>query len=459
MRYILLYFLLISNITFCLGQDKITNGISILSQLLKQGITAQKENKHEKAIKNFKIVFEIPDLKFKHPEDYVDLLEGYAVSSLAIGKLEGLLKKYKEILSIREKLNSPRELSSTHLNISNYYQKINNYSLANKHAKKASDYAFELGNSDLKLKTLETFLNLNSNKEFKEYFKKYVSLKEELIKKNIETNKKANRFNYLNAVKNKENSILQVEKLSIQEEVFNQKKKGLFIGLVSLLILGIGGVFFVLQRKKMMYRSLLNETRAKYQERDRISKELHDGVLGKLFGIRFNLGFFAIKGNIGELNKYQYYLNELQYIEKEIREVSHKLNYKVDQEFDLLLNELLEEKSNIGGFKYNSRISSNIVWEEIDEKIKINIYRVFQELLHNIIKHSKAKVVKLLINLKENFLIIEVKDDGIGFENENKINGIGILNVKSRVQKIDGDFKLSSEHGKGTKVCIKIPLK
>lgn len=315
MRYTLLCFLLISNITFCLGQDKITNRVSILSQLLKQGITAQKENKHEQAIKGFKIVFEIPDLKFKHPEDYVDLLEGYAVSSLAIGKLEGLLKKYKEILSIREKLNSPRELSSTHLNISNYYQKTNNYRLANKHAKKAFDYAFELGNSDLKLKTLEVFLNLNSNKEFKEYFKKYVSLKEELIKKNIETNKKANRFNYLNVEKDKEISFLKTDKLNLQNEVSRQESVSLKLGLLCLFIFLIGTLFLVLQRMKM------NNILLKHSEKEEVSKEQNDSIKNRLFKVRENLSSMHVNIDTEELNKYSFHLKELEKIEKEIGEI------------------------------------------------------------------------------------------------------------------------------------------
>lgn len=459
MRYVLLCFLLISSVTFSQEINKTDSKPWILNQLLSQGLSAQKEGKHERAIKDFTTALKIPELKNIYPKEYADFLEGYAVSSLTLGKTKGLLKKYKEVLNIRERLNDARKLSSTHLNISNYYLKTKNYSLANKHAKKAFDYAVNLEDIDFKLKVLESVLNFNLNKELKEYFKKYINLKEELIKKNNEVVNKANRYNYLNTVKEKENSILQTEKLNIQKEVSNQKKKGLYIVLVSFLIIVIIVVFWILQRKKMLYRNLLNEARVKYQERDRISKELHDGVLSKLFGIRFNLGFFAIKGDLMELNKYQYYLNELQFIEKEIREVSHKLSYNVSQKFDLLLNELLEEKSNIGGFKYKSRISSEVLWEEVDEKIKINIYRIFQELLHNIVKHSKANFVELLINLEDNSLIMKVRDNGIGIEKDKQEKGIGILNIKSRVKKINGSFQLESKDKKGVSIFIKIPLK
>lgn len=316
MRYTLLCFLLIANIIFSQEQEKSDTKFWGLKEMIEQGLSAQKENKHERAIKDFKLILKIADIEFKHTEDYADLLEGYAVSSLALGKSKGLLKKYKEALSIRKKLNNTNKLSSTHLNISNFYQKTGSFNLANKHAKQASDYAFELENSDLKLKTLEAFLSLNSNKEFKEYFKKYVSLKEELIKANIETNKKANRYNYLNAKKDKEVSLLKTDKLNLQNKVSRQESISLKLGLLSLFIFLLGTLFFVLQRRKM------NNILLAHVKKDELSKGLNNGIMNRLFKVRENLGAMHVNIDTEELNKYSFHLKELENIEKDLKDTN-----------------------------------------------------------------------------------------------------------------------------------------
>lgn len=99
MKHLLLCFLFISNVIFS-QEQKNTTKFWGLKESIKQGLSAQKENKHERAIRDFKFVLKIADIEFKHTEDYADLLEGYAISSLALGKPKGLLKKYKKALHI-----------------------------------------------------------------------------------------------------------------------------------------------------------------------------------------------------------------------------------------------------------------------------------------------------------------------------------------------------------------------
>lgn len=223
MRYILLSLLLISNVTFSQDKNKTDSNPWILKQLLSQGLSDQKEGKHERAIKDFSIALKIPDLKNIYTEKYANFLEGYAVSSLALGKTKGLLKKYEEVLRVREKLNDARGLSSIHLNISDYYQKTNNYGLADKHAKKAFDYAVDLEDKSIKFKIIEKVLNLNSNKGSEEYLKKYINLKDELVEEKAEITNKADRYNHLSTKKDKEISLLKTEKLNLQNEVSSQE--------------------------------------------------------------------------------------------------------------------------------------------------------------------------------------------------------------------------------------------
>ena len=99
------------------------------------------------------------------------------------------------------------------------------------------------------------------------------------------------------------------------------------------------------------------------------------------------------------------------------------------------------------------------------KETEIYFYRIIQESLNNIIKHSKAQNVSIKIAKALLFVTIDIEDDGVGFE-INKITstetqrlGFGLLNLDERIRLINGTYKFSSEINKGTKLHITIPLK
>ena len=91
---------------------------------------------------------------------------------------------------------------------------------------------------------------------------------------------------------------------------------------------------------------------------------------------------------------------------------------------------------------------------------KIAIYRVFQEFLNNSIKHSKATLVIIKLELTKNKLEIIMTDNGIGFNtNSKKFKGRGLLTMKNRIDSIDAIYKLESSKGKGTQLKIELECK
>ncbi|WP_408032851.1 sensor histidine kinase [Tenacibaculum xiamenense] len=204
---------------------------------------------------------------------------------------------------------------------------------------------------------------------------------------------------------------------------------------------------------------LLKQEQERAKERQRISEELHDGVLGKLFGTRMGLGFLDISTT--EKEKYEKFLFELQEIEKEIRNVSHKLSANLtgaDINFESLVRDLMEEKSQIGKFDYKLNFE-NMDWRTVNDVIKLNLYRVIQESIQNILKHAKA--TEVIINLKniQNVISVEIHDNGIGFSKTKQKSGIGLKNIHSRIKKVKGTISINTEHGKGTSIILNIPLK
>lgn len=442
------------------GEINVTND----NLWLVEGIYYQNDDRHEKAIESFKYGLATKNIKMKAPQVYANLIEGIAISNYVLGKKEGVIKKYNEAVYIKERLKNNEGLCFTHTNISLYYIDKKNKNLANKHAIKAFEYALKSKNKELQLQKLELILNQNIYSKSKDYFKKYVQLKDSLIDVTNKLQEKIARFNYQTVKREKENTLLKSENNRSQEEISYQKQQktiGWLLTLISLLGLSIGSLFFVLRRRKLIYQTQLQKAETRYLERDRIAQELHDGVLSKLFGTRLSLGFLKLQGDIDELNKHQYLLNELQNVEKEIREVSHKLSHTISQSdnFKLLIKELFEEKSKIGGFEYNVDISTEIDWKKIDEKAKINIHRILQEVIQNCIKHAKANTIKLKILQEDGNMLIKIEDNGVGFDSEKENKGIGLKNINSRIKKLKGIIKVNSKLGEGTTIEIELPIK
>lgn len=212
----------------------------------------------------------------------------------------------------------------------------------------------------------------------------------------------------------------------------------------------------VLEKEKV--KTYQSHIEGQNKERKRISQELHDGVLGRLFGTRMALGFVQCKDE--DVEKQKLFLDELQHIEADIRDVSHKINNEIEEtelSFYNNINQLLKKTCFTGNFDFIFNASKDIEWESINELIRINLYRILQESLQNIIKHAQAKQVILEFTLSKGQLLMEIKDDGVGFSTTENSDGIGMKNIASRVEDINGTLNITSVKGKGTSLKITVP--
>jgi len=96
--------------------------------------------------------------------------------------------------------------------------------------------------------------------------------------------------------------------------------------------------------------------------------------------------------------------------------------------------------------------------EQLDEHQKLTIFRIVQEALNNAMKHAKATSVQLALS-KENFtVILNITDDGIGFDPISVKKGSGLKNIQNRVYLSNGTISLDSKRGQGCKIEIKLPI-
>jgi signal transduction histidine kinase len=201
----------------------------------------------------------------------------------------------------------------------------------------------------------------------------------------------------------------------------------------------------------------VDEARAK--EKIRVSKELHDGVLGRLFGTRLSLDSINFKEGKDAAMTRANYIAQLKIIEEDIRKISHELNtdFVSGSGFMDIVTELIETQSQAYGLKHEFDYTDDISWDLVSNKTKINIYRIIQESMQNIYKHANAHVVKISISLEKDVICLKIIDDGDGFDTSKSKKGIGLKNMISRVEDINGRITFRSHSGQGTIVNVEVP--
>ena len=213
-----------------------------------------------------------------------------------------------------------------------------------------------------------------------------------------------------------------------------------------------------LSDQKLFQQKLITETTIDAQESERgmLGRELHDNINQILAAARMYIGMAKTnKGNTGELMEDSFKL--VDNAMEEIRKLSKTL--VAPSLGDLGLIEALVDLVkgiNITGYTYvqlNYKKHRNI-----DKKIELMIYRIVQEQLNNIMKYAKAKEVDIQIKMIGNRLFLSITDNGIGFDPATKANGIGLKNIKSRVEFYSGDLKILSSSGKGCTLKVEVPV-
>ncbi len=297
---------------------------------------------------------------------------------------------------------------------------------------------------------------------------KLILLKDSLF--TIEKNKTFEKLQTEYEVSHKNDKIALLEK---EKKLATQQKiiiliVGLLLLIPSILLLGIYRYRIKAQKTIQTQQSKLHqqekeqlqqEQRIKRiegfiegeeKEKNRIALELHDGIAGKLAGIK-HYGNALLDSP--EKNKLLYNLTQ---VSKEVRLLSHSLstNYSTQQPLTDLLQILQEQYKNHLNIEISIYPLDSL--ESITDQNKHFLYRVIQELINNIYKHAKANVVTISLTITEELTLI-VEDDGNGFDKNKISKGIGLQNIKERVDALEGELIIDTSLGNGTTVIVKTP--
>jgi signal transduction histidine kinase len=262
----------------------------------------------------------------------------------------------------------------------------------------------------------------------------------------------------------------------IQEQQFELTKKQYWIyGSIGLFILMTLLSFSYYRRNKLQQEKKLQEEVMKQQdmstkavivaeenERKRIAADLHDGVGQMMSAAKMNLSAFENElnfKNTEQKNSFDKIIDLVDESCKEIRSVSHQMmpNALLKSGLASAVKEFLDKLD-------NRILKVNLYTEGLNERLDSNIetvlYRVIQECVNNVIKHSGANALDISLIKDKDGIAATIEDNGRGFDakDQQKFEGIGLKNIASRIGYLKGTVDFDSKPGHGTLVAIHVPV-
>lgn len=298
-----------------------------------------------------------------------------------------------------------------------------------------------------------------------DYHKKYTELKDKL--ESVEMKERINNLEVSYEVAKKDKELIQLQqeqaennlKIARAEIAQNKQSKVILILLfVSILILLAAYYYIRRNKQKQAERKERAVNKAIFdseqKERIRIARDLHDSIGQKLAVTKMLLSSVESNESISKISSY------IDETSEEVRNISHNLIPEILNLGLVKAMEDLKEKINLAGqIQLDLKIDEESSNRPTKKETEVSVYRIIQEILGNIIKHSKTDKVLMEIKSVEAFIQIKIIDNGIGFNVDamDDSKGIGWKNIFARIKLINGDFKVQSEKNRGSQFFINIP--
>lgn len=382
--------------------------------------------------------------------------------------------EFQEILKIADSINSIPVQLFTKMHLAEYHLVNKNVPKALRYGAEARKLAHKAQFFEEELKILQLLSEIDASKSLI-YTKRYIALNDSLLDVERASRNKFARIEF-------ETEEITAAKDNAEEQNTFLENRIWMISILSFLTVFIIGLWFINKSQKSKTRQLLLEQKQQqadeeiYQlmlnqqekieegksiEKQRISLELHDNVMGKMAAIRMNLYPLIMTSELENKDLFYKQLDDMQQVEKEIRGVAHDLNTNLfadEVSFIAVVKEFFEKVKNYTTINFELQIGETIDWELISITTKINLYRILQEALQNIEKYADAKNVAVTMSQIDNLVYILIEDDGKGFDTASKKEGIGLQNMKTRMDEMHGKFSIQSAPEKGTKISLIIAI-
>ncbi|MCB0761194.1 MAG: sensor histidine kinase [Flavobacteriales bacterium] len=436
----------------------------------------------------------------------------------ALSQFDDAIAAYEEAIGIAQATGDEEDLYLANHNLSDLYADLKQYPLALKHAHLAYAHALKIGrlyyfgNAAMnlgsrlletgKLDSAEYYLTEGlkhgitmDSRELKadcywmlyevektrnqhdvalSYLEKFTEVSNQTFNQNNVDRLQQLEIEYQTVQKDKE---LLANKLEIEQKDSRIRQEKLMrnaiLGGGILLAVILGMFLYNLKQRRDFYKKEVDLVRREQKvntiqsylegeekERLRIAKDLHDGLSGLLAAAK--LQFSAVQNHLepSESARLDGALNTLDEASTEVRRIAHNMMP------EMLLNHGLVEAldSFLSGIRSSGQIEIDFqhfgMENRLPENVELGVYRIVQELINNTLKHAEATEIMVQLNRRDSVLGVTVEDNGKGFNIHGPIesNGIGLKNLKNRVEVLDGEMNIESAPGKGTFTYFEVGL-
>ncbi len=434
-----------------------------VSSLSNIGVVYTYKKQYDEAVSYYEMGLAYDSLAQKRPKTYARLLDNLAYAQFKSGIDTGFPEAFRQPLQIRKSENDRLGQITSHLHLSEFFKFKDQPDSSLFHANKAYALAQKSKYNKGVLQSLSYLTELAPNEQARAFAKRHIAISDSLLQVERSYQDQFARTRY------------ETDTLENEKEAATQRIRMLTLVLLGALIALLIG-YIVIQQKinktKMKFQdeqqrasdeitNLMMGQHAKLEEgkqleKHRISEELHDGVLARLFGIRLNLDSLNASDDDEAVATRAKYLEDLKDLGREIRTISHELNA---QTFDSqmlyvdVVEKMIEEQC--AGLSYTFEADPDIAWSEVSNATKAHMYRIIQEGIQNVHKHADASQVSISFEKQEDGQIeLSLTDNGKGMAVLTAKKGIGLKNIAARVDKINGSLHLDSTLGAGTRLSV-----
>lgn len=265
-------------------------------------------------------------------------------------------------------------------------------------------------------------------------------------------------------------ALLEEEQLSAQQALTIQRRNRWLWALGALVLIGVSIGIALISRSKRLSEAHTNQVvleerrqgmeavlRATEDERKRIAKDLHDGVVQQMGAVRMLLASQLNQANPNSRETLERAMELAEQTAADTRGISHDMMPAVLLEGGLVpaMEGVLE--TTLPPAQVTFGFETNCGDRRFEDRLEVSLYRIFQELIQNVVKHSQAQRVNVELLAAGNQLVLLVEDDGVGLP-VRRSPGLGLRGIETRLQVLNGALELASEPNKGTVATIVVPL-
>ena len=432
------------------------------------GVRLYKMGLFTEAIPYFKKALAHKDILKTEPALYSKLLDNLAFCQVSLRNYQNVLEPMHYALALRDSIGDSSGIVTSRLRFANYYGQKGDTLTAITQAKLGLELAKENQFTPEVLQALEMLGGLDKNNAVS-YLEQYLQLNKSLHARDRNLRNKFTAIQY------------ETEKYIAENEKLFRQRLWISIAAITIIIFVLLIYWNARQRSRnkvllfekeqqqynedlflMKLKQKTNLDKGKSEERQRISQELHDNIVSRLFTLRFRWISLSLTGEAQMISLHRHFLDLLEELEFDIRNLSYDLKKVVffwEEKYLEILENILKEKKTIGGFDTHFECTNPGDWERLSPLAKINLQRIFEEVLQNIAKHAQAKMVRVIMSRELGNLELSISDNGKGMNLSKIRKGLGMKSLENRTEKLQGKIEVKSSPGSGTTIQLQIPFK